>query len=73
MQKFANLNILEREQVGRCIFKEEQFCVRLHDWVLKSMEVDEQQEWVMGLIGSCFNECVEIDLELMLLQEKMDD
>ena len=53
--KFADLNLVKRERVDRCIVKEEQFCVRIHDLLpelCKKMEVDEQQAWHIGLINA---------------------
>ena len=55
VKKFADVNLVKRERVDRCIVKEEEFCVRLHDLVLelcKEMGVDEQQAWHIGLINA---------------------
>ena len=55
LEKFANLNIMSRERVGKSVVKDEQFCMRLHDLVLelsKNMEVNEKKRLHMGLINA---------------------
>ena len=53
--KFADLKLVKRERVDRCVEAEEELCVRLHDLVLelsKKMEVDEQKACHFGLINA---------------------
>ena len=55
LRKLADLNLVKRERVDKCIVKEEQFCVRLHDLVLelsKNLQVNEQQAGHIGLINA---------------------
>ena len=55
MRKFTDLNLVKRERVDGCIFNEEPFCIRLHDFVLglcKTMKIDEQQVWHICLINA---------------------